>query len=161
MSHSIRAGAAAGAAGTTALNAVTYLDMAVRGRGPSEVPQSAVERIADRTDTRIPGDDTVRGNRVSALGPLMGLATGVGVGVAYGVARSLGWRPALPVAAAATAAAAMAGSDVPLTALGLTDPRSWRPGDWLADVVPHLAYGVVTAASCAALERGAGGRSGG
>jgi hypothetical protein len=31
-------GAAAGAAGTTALNAVTYLDMVVRGRPASDAP---------------------------------------------------------------------------------------------------------------------------
>lgn len=41
-------GAAAGAAGTTALNAVTYLDMAWRGRSSSTTPQQAVEELANR-----------------------------------------------------------------------------------------------------------------
>ena len=41
-------GAAAGAAGTTALNAVTFLDMAVRGRAESETPKRTVEALADR-----------------------------------------------------------------------------------------------------------------
>jgi hypothetical protein len=36
-------GAAAGAAGTTALNTVTYLDMAVRGRPTSSTPEDIVE----------------------------------------------------------------------------------------------------------------------
>ena len=35
-------GAAAGAAGTTALNVVTYLDMAVRGRPASSTPERTV-----------------------------------------------------------------------------------------------------------------------
>ena len=38
-------GAAAGAAGTTALNAVTYLDMTVRGRGTSSTPEQTVEAL--------------------------------------------------------------------------------------------------------------------
>jgi hypothetical protein len=43
------------------------------------------------------------------------------------------------------AAAAMAGADAPMARLGLTDPKSWSSADWLADAVPHLAYGAVTA----------------
>jgi hypothetical protein len=41
----------------------------------------------------------------------------------------------------------MAAADVPLTRLGLTDPRQWSQADWYADAVPHLAYGVVTVAA--------------
>jgi hypothetical protein len=43
-------GAMAGAAGTTALNAVTYMDMVVRGRGASSTPEQVVEdaRVAPR-----------------------------------------------------------------------------------------------------------------
>jgi hypothetical protein len=37
----------AGAAGTAALNAVTYADMAVRGRAASQTPQRSVRRLAD------------------------------------------------------------------------------------------------------------------
>lgn len=33
-----------------------------------------------------------------------------------------------------------------MTVLGVTDPRSWSVGAWVSDVVPHLAYGAVTAA---------------
>jgi hypothetical protein len=39
----------------------------------------------------------------------------------------------------------MIGSNGPMTALGVTDPRTWPASFWLADVVPHLGYGVVTA----------------
>ncbi len=42
-------------------------------------------------------------------------------------------------------AAALVGSNGPMTALGVTDPRTWSGSDWISDVVPHVAYGVVTA----------------
>jgi hypothetical protein len=35
-------------------------------------------------------------------------------------------------------------ADGPLVKLGLTDPRTWSPADWLSDVIPHLAYGAIT-----------------
>lgn len=41
-------GAAAGAAGATVLNAVTYLDMAVRGRPSSSTPEQLVETATDK-----------------------------------------------------------------------------------------------------------------
>ena len=33
------------------------------------------------------------------------------------------------------------------TMLRVSDPRRWSPSDWAADVLPHLAYGLVTAAT--------------
>ncbi len=33
-----------------------------------------------------------------------------------------------------------------MTALDVADPRTWPTSAWVADVVPHLAYGAVTAA---------------
>lgn len=150
MMNSVLKGAAAGAAGTTALNTLTYLDMAVRGRPSSSAPEETVERLAGKADLSVPGEGEQHDNRVSGLGPLLGVATGVGVGAAYGAARALGWRPPAAVAALVTAVAAMAGSDLPITVLGISDPRSWRPVDWVSDVLPHLAYGAVTAACVAA-----------
>ena len=44
------------------------------------------------------------------------------------------------------AAGAMIGTDGPMAALGVVNPRSWKATDWLTDVVPHLGYGIVTAA---------------
>jgi hypothetical protein len=38
-----------------------------------------------------------------------------------------------------------------MVALGLTDPRSWTAADWLSDVLPHIAYGAVTAVTFDAL----------
>jgi hypothetical protein len=140
-------GAAAGAAGTTALNAVTYLDMAPRARLASSNPQESVEVATRMASVQLPGDGEDRDNRVSALGAFTGLATGVAVGAAYGAARGLGFRPPVALGALVAAAAAMAGANGPMTALRVTDPRSWVAADWAADVVPHLAYGLVTAAA--------------
>src|SRR3954449_3653424 len=75
-------GAAAGAAATTALNAVTYLDMTIRGRGASSTPEETVEKLAATAHVDIPGDAEHRQHRVQGLGPLTGLVAGVGVGMA-------------------------------------------------------------------------------
>lgn len=146
-------GAAAGAAGTTALNAATYLDMSLRGRPASSTPEKTVEELTDKAGTEVPGDEDTRESRLSGLGALTGIVTGVGVGAAYGLVRSLGVRPGVLGGTALTTAAVLVGSNGPMTALGLTDPRSWNAEAWVADVVPHLAYGLVTAATVAAGER--------
>jgi hypothetical protein len=144
-------GAAAGAVGTTALNLATHVDMLIRGRPASETPTEVVKRI----ETRIPGgSDPASGakaqpeaarNRRQALGSLLGFAAGLGIGAAFGLARP-GIR-GIPVALAGAIAglAAMAASDVPATLLGATDPTTWKPEDWAADAVPHMAYGLTTA----------------
>jgi hypothetical protein len=33
-----------------------------------------------------------------------------------------------------------------MAALGVSDPTTWSATDWISDVVPHLVYGLVTAA---------------
>jgi hypothetical protein len=145
MMRSILRGAVAGAAGTTALNAVTYLDMAFRGRPASSTPEETVERVADGLDARIPGSDEQQEARKSALGALLGIAAGTGVGAAFGLARATGLRLPAWLAAPAAGVVAMVAGNGPMVALGVTDPRSWSRVDWMSDVVPHLAYGVVTA----------------
>ncbi len=144
--ESLLAGAAAGAAGTTALNAVTYVDMTVRARPTSRTPQDTVEALADKTAVTIPGDKDQRENRVAGLGPLTGLAAGVGVGAGLGLARGFGWRPGVFVSALVATVGALVASNGPMAALGVSDPRTWAAKDWIADIVPHLAYGAVTAA---------------
>jgi hypothetical protein len=136
-------GAAAGAAATTALNAVTYLDMAVRGRGASSTPEQTVEKLAEKAHVEIPGDEEHRQNRVQGLGPLTGLVAGIGVGVLTGLIRAAGFRSSKPVGIALTTAVVLVVANGPMTVLGITDPRTWSATDWLSDVVPHLAYGVV------------------
>lgn len=147
------AGLAAGAAGTTALNAVTYLDMAARGRPTSSTPEDTVEKLAAKAGMEIPGDADTRKNRLAGLGPLTGLAAGLGVGAVMALARTFGFRPGLLVAGVVAGAAAMAGTDAPMAALGVTDPRTWAAKDWLSDATPHLAYGLLTAAVVQALDR--------
>jgi hypothetical protein len=145
-------GLLAGAAGSTALNAVSYLDMAVRARPASRTPEETIRRLADLT--HLPGlgaADTGEGaNRRSALGPLLGYLTGMATAVAFAVASSRRRMP-VPMAAVLLGAGAMLTADAPMTALGVTDPRRWDRADWIADVVPHLAYGAVAALTWRAL----------
>ncbi len=137
------AGAAAGAAGTTALNAVTYADMAVRGRAASDTPQVTVERLADLGGVHIPGEDDTRGSRVDALGALSGMAAGIGTGLLLGAARAAGWRAGGALTFTATSALVLVAGNGPMTVLGITDPRTWDSDAWLTDLVPHLAYALV------------------
>jgi hypothetical protein len=146
-------GAAAGAAATTALNAVTYLDMTVRGRGTSSTPEQTVEKLAEKAHVDIPGDEEHRKNRVQGLGPLTGLVAGVGVGVATGLVRAAGFRSSKPVGTVLTTAVVLVAANGPMTVLGITDPRTWSATDWLSDVVPHLAYGLVLKATMDAFDR--------
>lgn len=55
-------------------------------------------------------------------------------------------RPPVALAVAALTLATMAGSNVPAAAVGITEPGEWSAKDWVADIVPHLVYGIVTAA---------------
>jgi hypothetical protein len=146
-------GAAAGAAATTALNAVTYLDMAVRGRGTSSTPVQTVQTLADKAHVRIPGDDETRRNRVQGLAPLLGTAAGVGTGVVVGLVRATGFRSRPVVGTALITLGVMGAANGPMVALGVTDPRAWSSADWLSDVVPHLAYGAVLKTTMDALDR--------
>jgi hypothetical protein len=136
-------GCAAGAAGTTALNAVTYLDMTIRGRGTSSTPEQTVERLADKVHVPIPGDEEKRQNRVQGLGPLTGLVAGIGVGALAGLARAAGLRSSPLVGTALTTGVVLVAANGPMTVLGITDPRTWSRTDWISDLVPHLAYGAV------------------
>lgn len=137
-------GVMAGAAGTTALDVVTYLDMAVRARPPSQAAEETARRLAERSHLRLGPEDRA-GNRRAGLGPLLGYLAGIGTAVVFSAA-ARGRPIPVPVAAALLGAGAMTAVDAPLTALRVTDPRRWSRADWLTDIVPHLAYGVVTAA---------------
>ncbi|MEV4619386.1 hypothetical protein AB0J74_11845 [Asanoa sp. NPDC049573] len=147
------AGAAAGAAGCAALDATTYLDMAVRGRPASDVPAETAAAVLKHLPVDLPGQNSKRQNRLNGLGGLTGGLTGIGVGAVFGLLHGLGWRPPLPVGAVAAALGAMAVSDGSLAALRVSDPRTWSTTDWLSDLLPHLVYGAVTYATLTALER--------
>ncbi len=85
--HSALLGSAPGAAGTTALNAVTYLDMAVRGRPASSTPEDTVDRLSETLHVPVPGSDEVQRHRVAGLGPLTGLGIGTLLGACRAAAR--------------------------------------------------------------------------
>jgi hypothetical protein len=144
-------GAAAGAAGTTALNAVTYADMALRARPSSSTPEQVVEELAKRSGHPVPGSGDERQNRLQGLGALGGLATGVLVGALAGQLRFAVLRLGPVLGAALLGGSAMLATDLAMVKLGITDPRSWDAGSWAADAVPHLAFGAVAYGALAAM----------
>ncbi|MEV7965946.1 hypothetical protein AB0O34_08170 [Sphaerisporangium sp. NPDC088356] len=139
----IVAGALAGAAGTTALYVVTYLDQSVRGRPSSGLPAQTAAKLAETARLDL-GEGEQAESRKEGVGALLGLATGVGLGVAYGALRIPVRDVSVPVAGVGVGLAATVVADVPMTALGLTDPRTWGTAGWLSDLIPHLIYGLVT-----------------
>src|SRR5215204_3717999 len=121
-------GAAAGAAWTTCLYVVTYLDMAVRGRPASSTPGRTLEKLAETAHLSIPGDGTTRANRVEGLGALTGLLSGIGVGGLFGLARASGVRAGTLL----TTLVVLVSTNGPMTVLGVTDPRTWSAVDWIS-----------------------------
>lgn len=154
MTHALRRGLLAGAAGTIALDVATYTDMALRGRPSSGTPATVVGLVADKMGLTAVGTeakDETASNRRSGLGALLGYATGLAVGLAYGLVREqLDGIPA-PLASVAVGLAAMAASDTPIAATGASDPRTWGLSGWASDAIPHLAYGLATVAAYEAL----------
>ncbi|MDP8974027.1 MAG: hypothetical protein M3N45_12875 [Actinomycetota bacterium] len=143
-------GAAAGAVGTVALNATTYVDMALRGRAASSVPSEIAGKLTEKAGIDLSAEDEgpegeTAQNRKSGLGALSGYVVGLGVGTAYGVVRPhLGEVP-IPLAGLGLALVAMAGADVPAAVLGVTAPTTWPVSTWVMDLGFHLPYGLVTA----------------
>lgn len=145
-------GTAAGAVGTVALNAITYVDMVVRGRSASSVPSEIAGQLAGKLGIDLSAANEEQGgptsqNRKSGLRALQGLAVGLGIGTVYGAVRpGLGDVSRLR-AGTALCLAAMVGSDGPAAALGIVDLRQMGLNVWLSDIVPHLAYGLATTIS--------------
>ncbi|ROS76634.1 hypothetical protein [Cellulomonas sp. PhB143] len=155
MSGPIGRGLVAGAAGTTVLSTVTYLDMALRGRDASTVPAQTVSALAERADAALrgstlpsPGDLLGSGraaqNRLDAVGAVAGTKVGLAIGVLASCARAAGFRTGPVAGAVLIGAGAMAATDAATAATGVSDPRTWSRQDWVADAVPHLAYGLTT-----------------
>ena len=153
--RSLLIGTAAGAVGTAALNVTTYADMATRGRPASEAPGTMVQKVASANGvTALASDDDTAKNRREGVSSLLGYANGLGVGAAYGVLRPI-FRGRIPyvLTGLLAGAAVMALSDVPLTRTGATDPKKWGTAGWLADIVPHMMFGLALAASFEALAK--------
>lgn len=149
MIREILKGTVAGAVGTVALNVATYADMAIRGRPSSSAPAqmvSALVRFVGLAPAAQDGgrQDQTAQNRESGLGALLGYVNGLGTGIAYGLLRAQRDPVPIPLASISVGLTAMAASDVPLIALRVSDPKTWGVSGWLADVIPHLIYGLVT-----------------
>ena len=140
-------GAVAGAAGTTALNAVGYADMALRGRPASSVPARVAEQLGGRVGLTIPGSVAARRNRLEGLGALAGIATGAGVGAVTGQLQDAVRRLGPLAGPAVIGGLAMLVTDLTTAGFGVSDPRTWDASSWLSDVVPHLAFGAVVYAA--------------
>ncbi len=147
-------GAVAGAVGTVALNVATYTDIAVRGRGASNVPSTMVKNLAEAAGVgALASDDETTANRRGGISALLGYAEGLGIGVAYGLLRPTLRGVPMLLTAVATGAAAMALSDGMIAKSGASDPRTWGSADWAADTIPHIVYGLALAISFDALDR--------
>lgn len=144
-------GAVAGSVGTIALDTTTYLDMALRGRAPSEMTRTLVQKLAgklgiDGLATDRPDERTK--NRQDAIGALMGYGLGKSVGIVYALIKP----PVNPVLGGVIAGAvAMAVTDGSAVALGATDISTWDAAAWLSDLIPHALYGLTVALMVEAL----------
>ncbi|MHA6795576.1 hypothetical protein ACVGVM_18960 [Pseudonocardia bannensis] len=149
MSDNIWRGVVAGAAGTTALNAVTYLDMVVRARPASTTPEDTIrkgEQFLGISLAKDGPDSEPARNRRSGLGALLGILAGLGTGAVYGALHPRLRELPLPVRGVVAGLGANIGTTGPMAVLGITDPRTWSASSWMSDLVPHLAYGLTTAA---------------
>ncbi len=143
-------GILAGAAGSAILNATTYVDMAVRGRAPSDLPQKMVAKFAqmagasDLAKPQAALSDHERHRRI-ALGALLGYTDGLGAGALFGAVRPAMRGVSWFWAGIGLAALTMALSEGTATALRQTDPAQWGVSGWISDIVPRCLYGWVTA----------------
>ncbi len=143
----IVAGAAAGAAGTTGLNVVSYLLQAYAGTPGDVSTKQTAEALADRAGTEVPGDGETADNRKTALGNLAGIGVGVGLGAAAGLLRAYHVKIPKALAPFLLGFGAMGLSDGVMTKLGVTDPHTWTAKSVTADAIPHLVYGLVQTAT--------------
>jgi hypothetical protein len=150
MRRTLLTGLAAGAAGTTALNVVSYLDMLVRARPASTTPEETARRAEGALHLTLSAegpDSDAAANRRVALGALLGIGAGLATGVAYGLVRPRLGRVPLAALGAGAGLVANVGTTGPMVLFGVTDPRTWSASSWLSDFLPHLAYGLATAGS--------------
>jgi hypothetical protein len=108
-----------------------------------------VEKLANMAhlplSTRAAGsNDQAVQNRESGLGAVLGYVNGLATGALYGLLRSQLEEVPVPLAGALVGLAAMAESDVPLITLRVSDPKTWGFSGWVADIIPHLVFGMVT-----------------
>ena len=129
MTSRLLAGLVAGAAGTTALNTVTYFDMVARARPSSTTPEDTVRTVQDTTGLSLADagpDSDEAGARRTGLGALLGIASGLATGAMYGLARPLLAGVPAPVRGLLVGLAANVATTGPMAAAGVTDLREWQ-----------------------------------
>jgi hypothetical protein len=132
-------GVLAGAAGTAALDLLSYADMAFRDRPPSELPDKMVAAIARSAHAPVPDR-----NRSQAFGALLGYADGLSAGAVFALVRPRMRGVPWYAAALALAFFTMLLSEGTATAMQQTDPRRWGVSGWVSDILPRVVYGAVT-----------------
>ena len=150
-------GVVAGAAGTTALNIVTYLDMVARARPASTTPDDTIGKAAELTGaslSRTGRDSDEARNRRAGLGALLGIAAGLATGTVYGLLRPKLEPAPRVLLGLGTGVAANIATTGPMATLGITDPRTWPADSWVSDLMPHLAYGFATVATWELMQPG-------
>ncbi|MBD5633420.1 MAG: hypothetical protein IAI49_02975 [Candidatus Eremiobacteraeota bacterium] len=151
----IARGLLAGAAGILALDAYTYVDIFVRGRPPSDLPATTVQKLAQTFG--IGGlaseESEVAKNRRGGAGALLGYGVGLGSAISYSTVRPFleEWIP-WPMAGAILGATTLVVSEGSATALGATDWSTWSVSDWISDIVPRTLYGLSVAYVCEILD---------
>ena len=140
----LTSGMIAGAAGSTALNAFSYTKQAFNGQPSSATPDQAAQAVIQSVGGEVPGTPAKKAARLEGLGPLSGLGVGLGIGALAGMLRAAGIKIPMPAAPVVLGLGAMAVSDGVMTAVGITEPRTWTPSSVLQDALPHVVYGAVT-----------------
>jgi hypothetical protein len=142
MRPQLGAGLVAGAVGTLALDAVSYADIAWRGRPPSELPAETLHAMLHRR-AGVEHDARDR-NRELGLAALGGYSVGLAIGAAYGLLAPVVTRLPLWARAVAVGGAALVAGNAGPVLNGITNPREWGVAGWAADIAPHAAYGLAT-----------------
>src|SRR5690606_13139251 len=70
--------------------------------------------------------------------------TGIGAALCYAALTRRRGGPSWPVGILTLGTLALLGSNVPMTALGGTDPREWAAAGWMPRIAPRMIYGAAT-----------------
>jgi len=168
LANRIVAGLVAGACGSIALTATAGLDALIRGEAPRWLPGEVGHKMADELGLPLDYDlDSAEetagidardvteriGRREEALGTLLSVANRLAIGLVYGMVRKILPRPPWWLAGGALGGVSMVAGDYSAI-WSDDDSKPRRTGtDWLADVMPHMAYGVTTAIAFEAIKK--------
>lgn len=137
-------GLAAGLAGTAAITASTTLESKLRGRGESQAPAEAAQKVL--------GVEATSDENKARFSQLVHWSYGVGWGAVRGLLDAVGLPPA---AATATHAALVWGAEqAMLPSMQLAPPPTQQePAEIAVDGAHHLVYALATGAAYSRLSR--------